>query len=454
MRTTESAVADTWRPYQPTKARPWDLRRVHRLHRRAGFGASWSELQRDVRRGPEDSVDAVLRGGKPRTDGFEERQKRLAEIAAGSRRPERLQAWWVYRMLYGGHPLRERLTLMWHDHFATSQQKVNNLSMMWRQNEIFRRHALAHFDVLLPAVVKDPALLVFLDATSNKKGRINENLGRELFELFTLGIGHYNQHDVVAASRALTGWGVDEHEAFAFREADHDRDPKTILGQTGNFDGDQLLKLTLAHDATAQTIAMRLCDEFMGENTPVDAVSDLAQGLRDNSMSIRWAVETILRSERFHCDDSCGIRFVGPAEYVISAVRALEVDTHFPSTLEIASWITRAGQKLFFPPNVGGWPAGRSWFTQRGVLTRANFADALVQGRVRGVPKPLDLHGRMRERGAATRSDGTSMLCRLLLGCEGVDWLPSDVASSEPWTPRDARKLATLILSSPDAQLM
>src|SRR5262249_20566194 len=175
---------------------------------------TWGEIQRDLKDGPKASIDRLLTG-KARDDGV---PKDFADVAALLRDSAaydlgRLKAWWVYRMLFGPDPLGERLTLFWHDHFATSDDKVKDGAAMRRQNETFRELARAPFGKLLNAAVRDPALLVFLDAPSNRKGHPNENLARELMELFTLGIGHYTEQDVKEAARALTGWTLsDERE--------------------------------------------------------------------------------------------------------------------------------------------------------------------------------------------------------------------------------------------------
>src|SRR5436309_4226526 len=206
--TKRPAPAAAWAPYEPSAEAPWDLRRVVHLHRRAGFAATWGEVQRDLKDGPHKSVERLLQGkaraeGVP--EGFEQTAALLADSAASSHDPARLKAWWVYRMLFGPDPLAERLTLQWHDHFATSNLKVNDLGAMVRQNETFRRLARGPFGELVKASLHEPALLVWLDAPANRKGHPNENLARETMELFTLGIGHYSEADVKEAARALTG---------------------------------------------------------------------------------------------------------------------------------------------------------------------------------------------------------------------------------------------------------
>ena len=176
--------------------------------------------------------------GKTRSAGvspdFEPTAALLADAAVASNDPARLKAWWVFRMLFGPDPLGERLTLVWHDHFATSNVKVKNLAAMRRQNDLFRRHGRGPFGMLLDAVVRDPALLIWLDASSNREGHLNENLARELMELFTLGIGPYSESDVKESARALSGWTVEDD---LFREIAHRHDDgtKTIMGHTGKL---------------------------------------------------------------------------------------------------------------------------------------------------------------------------------------------------------------------------
>jgi len=175
-----------WTPYQPTPANPWNLQRVHHLRRRAAFGATWAELQRDVASEPQAAITRLLDGqsdleGVP--PDFESLSTVIGQAAADSGSPERLKAWWLYRCLFTPHPLQERLTLMWHNHFATSNLKVDDLRLMQRQNLTLRKSALAPFGELLRAMARDPALLTWLDAPSNRKGHPNENLARELMEL-------------------------------------------------------------------------------------------------------------------------------------------------------------------------------------------------------------------------------------------------------------------------------
>ena len=421
--TSPAAAPAAWAPYAPTAPEPWDLRRVVHLHRRAGFGATWREIQRDLADDPQAAVTRVLEG-KCRSAGvpedFERVSARLAEGAVTSGDVQRLKAWWLYRCLFTPDPLGERLTLMWHNHFATSNDKVKDVALMHRQNETMRRLARRPFGELLGEMARDPALLVYLDAPTNRSGKPNENLARELMELFTLGIGHYTETDVKEAARALTGIAVVNGQ-FRERPDWHDGDEKTILGRRGRWGHGDLLTILLDHPATARRLAWRVCSEFMGEGAADDAAIDqLAAGLREHGLDVGWAVETVLRSRLFFADANLRTRVAGPVEFMLSAARALEVFDPPPGTLALAEWAARLGQDLFHPPNVGGWAGGRAWLTSRAIVARGNFADALVRGNLTSPPAPIDLgalaarHGR-----GGTPEDAARFYEELLLGAGG-----------------------------------
>jgi uncharacterized protein (DUF1800 family) len=456
-----SAMVEPWSLYVPGAEAPWDLRRVVHLHRRAGFAAAWDELHRDLADGPEASINRMLdgrarMGGVP--DGFEDTAALLADAAVASNDPARLKAWWVYRMAFGPDPLGERLTLLWHDHFATSNRKVDDLAAMRRQNDTFRRLARAPFGDLLEAAVRDPALLAWLDAPANRKGHPNENLARELMELFTLGIGHYAESDVKEAARALTGWTVADG-AFRVVAARHDEGEKTILGRPGRWSGDDLVRMLREHPATASRLARRICGLFFGEGAiGGDAVAALADDLRAHDLDVGRAVATVLRSRAFFAAANLRSRVLGPVEFVVGPVRALEMIDEPPSTLVLADWAARLGQDLFYPPNVGGWSGGRSWLTTRALIGRANFAAALADGRGLGRPGPLVAEGLAARHGRGrTRDEAIAFFAELLLGAEpGPRWLDRIAATTGPgssWGPDAARRAVATILACPEAQL-
>jgi uncharacterized protein (DUF1800 family) len=445
-----------WAPYAPTEEAPWDLRRVVHLHRRAGFAATWPELQRDLKDGPAASIERLL-AGKARSHGVPEEFEQTAGVLRDTAaEPERLKAWWVYRMLFGPDPLTERLTLLWHNHFATSNDKVRDVAAMRRQNETFREWARAPFGKLLDAAVRDPALLLYLDAPANRKGKPNENLARELMELFTLGIGPYTERDVKEAARTLTGWSVADGE---FREDPREHDPgeKTVLGRTGRWRGADLAKILLDHPATPRRLAVRLCELFMGEGAvSADGIAALASGLRAHDLDVGWAVATVLRSRAFFAGANLGTRVLGPVEYVIGSARALERFDPPPDTLLLADWLARLGQDLFYPPNVGGWKGGRDWISPQTMIGRANFAAALVDGTLsRG--QVLDALALPRQYGT-----GGDLPAALSFYAELVHGRPADsawrdrlTASLGPKakaTPEAVRRAVVLILAAPEAQ--
>ena len=367
---------------------------MNHLHRRAVFGATWNEVQRDVASDPQSAVSRIL-DGQCRMDGVPDGFSNLANIigsaAADSGSNERLKAWWIYRILFSPHPLEERLTLMWHNHFATSNLKVNDLKLMQKQNHVFRKYALAPFGELLRAVSHDPALLSWLDAPSNKAGQTNENLAREMMELFTLGVGHYNETDVKEVARALTGWNVTRGE-FQMQDKLHDAGSKSFLGQTGNFNGDDVVRVLLENPATSRRLARRLTNEFLADGLVDPAgMEELASGLRERQLDIRWAVETILRSELFFSDANIARRIADPTTFLIAPLRALECWRERPSTLVMAEWLSRMGLDLFYPPNVGGWNGGKAWLSTRSLIARTNYAKAIVDGHLCSPTKPLNL---------------------------------------------------------------
>jgi uncharacterized protein (DUF1800 family) len=372
----------------------------------------------------------------------------LTDTASAAGDINRLKAVWFFRMVFGPDPLGERLALMWHDHFATGYSKVRNVGAMRRQNDLFRAQARAKFADLLNPVVRDPALLEYLDATVNRKGHPNENLARELLELFTLGIGHYTEADVKEAARCLTGWGV-EADKFVEYALRHDADEKTVLGKVGKWTGTDLVNELLKHPATADRLADKLARTFFGEKAVApEALQELAAGLRDRDLDIDWAVGTVLRSRLFFADANIRTRVTAPAEFVASVARMLNLFDPTPSTLAMADWSARMGQNLFDPPNVGGWPGGRAWITSRGLVARANFATALVEGRNVGRADAYDPAGAAKAAGfGTTHTDVLTFHHRLLVGTDPSAELAKRLGSLE------GNRLVIALLSSPEAQL-
>jgi uncharacterized protein (DUF1800 family) len=464
-----------WKPYAPTPAAPWDVRRVVRLHRRAGFAATWPEVRRDLEDGPAAGVERLLAGrsreGSVPAD-YAGRAERLGELAVASGRPPDLRAAWVYRMLHGPDPLGERLALMWHNHFATSNEKVSDFRAMARQNALFREYGRAPFAELLGRMVRDPALLVYLDAPANRKEQPNENFARELMELFTLGVGHFSETDVKEAARVLTGWeiaGADDNytrllkglrpDRCVYSPRRHDDGEKTVLGRRGPWSGDDLVKILLDQPATADRLAWRIAGEFLGEGMATgEELAALADGLRTTGLDVGKAVARVLRSERFFADDGAGRRVPGPVEWAVAAARRFLPLEPPPSPLRLAEWAARMGQNLYYPPNVGGWPGGRAWLSPLALLGRANLAADLVAGRLaQPAAGPLDLLGlaRRHDRGGS-REEVAGFLTDLILGAapdEGWTGRVVAAAGEDRELPEFARRAAAAVLASPEAQL-
>jgi uncharacterized protein (DUF1800 family) len=435
---------------------------VH-LHRRASFAASWNELQRDLADGPDASIARLLNGqargpreGSP--ESFQATAALLGDAAVASDDPARLKAWWVYRILFTPDPLGEKLALLWHNHFATSNVKVNDLAAMRAQNEIFRRLARAPFGELLNEAVRDPAMLTWLDAHVNRKGHPNENLARELMELFTLGTGDFTEHDVQDAARALTGWTLN---AGQFRDipARHDDGEKIILERTGRWSGSDLIRILLDHPATATRLARKICGLLMGEGSVGEPeIRALADELRANGLDLGRSVATVLRSRAFFSERNMRSRVLDPIAFVTGAVRALSLWEPPPSTLILAEWAAKLGQDLFYPPNVGGWPGGREWLSSRSIVGRVNYANTLVGGLGIDLREPIDALGLATRNGHGDCRENVLTFYGLLLtgaapDARTIDAWSTALGSKTSWGPHQARQAVALILSSPEGQV-
>ena len=353
------------------KRRPETVRIAHLL-RRAGFGTSPSELAQYCALGFEGAVDALLN-----TEAAPELEDPRAEVTNFD--PNRLpsiQELWVARMVRSPRPLEERMTLFWHNHFAAANAKVNNPVWMWNQNELFRRHALGNFRELVHAVAKDPAMMRWLDTVLSKKGRPNENFARELFELFTLGIGNYTEQDIKEAARAFTGWEV-RNDSFFFNRSQFDDGTKTVLGQTGRFTGEDVIDLAVSHPATARFLATKLYVHFVNDHPARQTIERLAGVFTASGYEIKPLVRAILLSPEFSSEAAYHAKIKSPVDLVIGTARTFGLP---PSPL-LVSALNGMGQALFNPPTVKGWPKGREWIGASSLLNRLNFANQVVTGR-------------------------------------------------------------------------
>lgn len=284
----------------------------------------------------------------------------------------RLAYWWVDRMVRAPRPLEEKMTLFWHGHFATSEEKLRDYRKIQLQLDTLRRGATGNFGDLLVAVAKDPAMLVFLDAAQNVKGAPNENFGREVMELFTMGVGNYTEDDIREAARAFTGWGNDDL-TFIVDAAKHDGGKKSFLGREGNFTGENILAIILEQPQTAIYIASKIYRFFVRDDLSPAFAERLGALLRDNGYEIAPFLRTLFLSEDFYSEPSVATHIKSPTELIVSTYRKLGLK-ELPGIPDPHTVSKTLGQVLLYPPTVAGWSQGRAWITPGLLFERANFA--------------------------------------------------------------------------------
>lgn len=418
---------------EPISARDWTADRAAHLMERAGFGGTPEEIAALAGLGPEAAVDRMLAGtpdpvplpefepsgfwdpslihfppSRPAATELAEKtgQAMGVMVKPGGDRPlqpvtdrffywlrattletRRLGFWWLDRMLRSGHPLEEKMTLFWHGHFATREEKLRDYRKIQLQLQTLRTGALGSFRTLLTAVAKDPAMLVFLDATHNVKGAPNENFGREVMELFTMGVGHYTEDDIREAARAFTGWQNDDL-AFAFDPEKHDDGEKTFLGHRGRFTGDDILAMILDQPVTARYIASKIY-RFFVRDTLDDALADrLGDLFRGLDYQVKPFLRALFLSQDFHAAPSVASHIKSPTELIVSTYRKLGL-REFPGVPD--PWMVgkTLGQILLYPPTVAGWGEGRSWITPGLLFERGNFAREVMFPDMIGFTDPM-----------------------------------------------------------------
>ena len=352
---------------------------------RTGFGPTWPEIREFAALSRTEGVDRLLTASRVQAvtpppawvavypppvalrDLSLQEQQRRQQVKREQGRE--LRVWWLTEMRDTPTPLTERMTLFWHNHFTSALPKVSSPVLMYRQNVLLRHHALGRFDVLLHEIAKDPAMLIYLDGAVNRKRRPNENFAREVMELFTLGEGYYREADVKDAARAFTGWSLDrETGEFCFRPAWHDGGTKTILGQTGRFDGDAVLDILLAQPETAVRVVRKLWREFISLQPDEAEVKRIAEDFRKQRYEIKAALRCLLNSPAFWAPAHRGVLVKSPLDFVIGLQRQLDLKTLEQN--QIAQRAAQLGQNVFAPPNVKGWPGGEAWLDSRALLLR------------------------------------------------------------------------------------
>ncbi|MEM8834406.1 MAG: DUF1800 domain-containing protein [Planctomycetota bacterium] len=340
---------------------------------------SWGERERmafqRARAARDEEALARLRGERERRQ-----QQDRAQIRA-------MQRWWLTRMIETPRPLEEKMTLFWHGHFATNYRTIENSYHMFLQNQLFRSEAVGSFETLLHGIVRDPAMLRYLDNHNSRQGAPNENLARELMELFSLGEGNYSERDIKEGARALTGHTYEGNE-FVFREEWHDSGAKRVLGRSGNFAGEGFVKAILARQACAEFICFKLYRFFVGDlgapgssrrEVSETVVRRLAGTLRRSDYRLAPVLTELFESEHFYDEANELTRIKSPAELVVGSVRALGTPTRDVGTL--VDSLDRMGQNLLFPPSVKGWDGERSWINTSTMFVRQNVLNFLLTGR-------------------------------------------------------------------------
>src|SRR5487761_1143062 len=363
-------------PFVSDAANPFDARKAAHLLRRAGFGAAPAEVATAVAKGLEETIDDIFADADDEEQEFERTFNAINGKFVNRGDEEICQAWWIYRMLATRVPLREKLALFWHGHFATSIRKVEDTVLLLQQLDTFRRLGMGSFRELLLAVARDPAMIVWLDGESNVKEHPNENFARELMELFTCGIGNYTELDVLETSRAFTGWHREETR-FAFNAEVHDGGVKNILGRRGKFNGDDVIDLLVALPATGRFMARKLLRFFAAPNPADDVVAAAAELDDRTQLNTGLFLRELFQSQYFFSDACLRSRIASPAEFVIGIVRTLNVRQ---PALDLVEQLNAMGQELLAPPNVKGWDGEEKWINSTTLAARLSYA--------RSVPEP------------------------------------------------------------------
>jgi len=284
---------------------------------------------------------------------------------------QRVGYWWANRMLATKRPLEEKMALFWHGHFAVNEAKVRDYRKTLGQLELFQKYGTDNFRALLLAVARDPAMLSFLDAGVNVKGSPNENFAREIMELFTMGVGNYSEKDIREGARAFTGWNYADL-TFVVNKEQHDDASKAFLGQTGNFDGVDVINIILKQPVTARFIAGKIYRYFVRQELDPQVQDKLGAVLRNNDYQFAPLLETIFLSRDFYSLASIGTQIKSPVQLAISTFKKLGL-TEVPGVPDFNIATGTLGQRLFSPPTVAGWSEGRSWITPGLLLERGNF---------------------------------------------------------------------------------
>ncbi len=386
----------------------WDVQAARTYLWRFGFGATAQEIARAAQQDKEAFVESLLPPSSqsdaldPELRALLEEDTRLVEdfLARGRALPRnerralfmqaarknrelarRFLAYWLVRLPRAPYPLHEKLVLFWHGHFTTAMPPVRRTRFLIQQYLTFRKYALGNFGEFVLAISQDPAMQNYLDLARSRMPHPNENFARELLELYTLGEGQYTEADVQAAARAFTGWTHDPFGNFVFREEWHDFGPKTFLGETGPWNGDDIVRIILRQPACAQFIVRKLLRHFVHPDPPNSWVQHFAALFRRENYELRPLMRALLEADLLEKPENQNVRIKDPLEFVLGTLRLMGIE--LPGDILYAV-TAQLGMALYRPPNVKGWPGGRAWISSASLTLRWNFLVALVTGRLYG----------------------------------------------------------------------
>ena len=374
-----------------------DIALMAHLMRRAGFGASREELEARVATGYEATVEELVNPEAEPVDRYEF-LRYLPGFWKPVTSPGMGMAAWFHTMLTTKRPLEEKMVLFWHQVFATGQSKIDHWHELIKQVDMFREKGMGSYRDLLVALAQDPAMIYWLDNCDNHAHAVNENWGRELLELFSLGVGNYTETDVREASRAFTGWTIAYTPPrgyynrwdweFEYREEDHDDGEKMFLGHTGNFDGEDIIDIIVQQPACHRFIARHLYNFFVADEPQVpawqttpprdpQAIATIATAFRESQCDLRSTLRVIFNADFFK--NARFARISSPAEAVVSLLRlAGGCEFPAPGIGQLAKHPTYMGQELLNPPSVEGWHTGKEWINSGTLMKRVNFAAGVL----------------------------------------------------------------------------
>jgi len=449
---------------EPLDSSVWTPELAAHLLNRAGFGGSPREMAALHQLGLKGAVGALLEAGddsdlfpppaglvprdltefRKRTANATPEEKKMLQVQMGRENRElmaELRLWWLSRMRWSPFAAREKATLFWHGHWATSIDKVKEPFAMWQQNETLRAFSLGRFEEMARAISRDPAMMRYLDLTQSKAGKPNENFARELMELFTLGEGHYTEADIQQSARAFTGYRINpKSQQFLFAKRQADAGEKSFFGLTGNFSGDDIIGFLAANPQCPRFLANKLWIFYAG-NPPSDELLDaLAAEYRRSSLDTGSFLRTVFQSREFYAPQVVRHQIKSPIQWLVQLTRQMEI----PLPRDADGLLRNLGQVPFAPPNVKGWDGGRSWISSATLLARYNAAGTILASR------PANLHPLLDPQ----KEDACSeLIWRLFQSSLPVDLNKKFLAYAAEHGPSGRRDLVHLMMSTPDYQI-